>query len=502
MRVTLVCKGAQNLAIEALVPALKVRGHQVTVVYDPGLFDDKYFLNIPPLARLADQTENTVSRIIALKPDLIGFSVMSNLYGWALLVAGKIKSQSDVPIVFGGIHPSSAPEVVIAEKNVDFVVQGEADDALPDLAEALENHSDPTPIENVWTKSTKGPVTLRPLIQDLDALAPMDKTVFMEEALLRELCILVTSRGCPYSCAYCCHSYLSKLYKGKGRYLRRRSTGAVIEECERLKIDHGVKVLSFLDDVFTVDNDWLMDFAAQYKKRIGLPFLCNIHTRNCSMETGRLLKDMGCVRLDFGVQSMNELTRTKVLHRTSTNEEIKQAVEIFDAIKLPFHIHHIFGLPNDTESDYIEAANFYGTASQLVKINCFFLSYFPGTEILNYALKNEILTQEQAERFKHGEELNYYQGGSMPGLSPQMLAVAMNYMKLFVLIPMVPKSWTRWIVKRGKVHHLKYIPDLLTLILEVALVFIRGNVRVTAYMKYYAHHSWKMIKGKLRFKKE
>ena len=501
MRVVLVCRGAQNLAIEALVPALKNGGHDPFVVYDPGLFDDKYFLNIPPLARVFDQTDHVVNQILAHKPDLVGFSVMTNLYHWALSVAEKLKSKSTVPIVFGGIHPGSAPEVVVAEKNVDFVVQGEGDEALCDLADSLQNNEDPLGLPNIWTKQTEGSVEIRPLVDDLDSLAPMDKTVFMDSCLLRELCLIVTSRGCPYACAYCCHSYLKKLYKGKGPYLRRRSVEAVVEECERLKTDFDVKIFSFMDDVFTIDPNWLDEFLTEYKNRINRPFLCNVHTRNLSFEVASALKEAGCSRLDFGIQSMNETTRREVLNRKSTNEEIERAVEIFDRIGLPFHIHHIFGLPNDTQEDYEKAARFYHRAKQLMKINCFFLSYFPGTEILNYALSHELLSVEQAERFKHGEDLNYYQGGSLPGIAPETLAIARNYEKLFILITLVPKSWTRRIIEKRCVASLRFIPSIATLLIEVVLVFFRRNQRVLAYMKYYRSHAWRFLKRKFRPRK-
>ncbi len=498
MRVTLVCRGAQNLAIEALSPALKAKGHQCGVVYDPGLFDDKYFLNIPPLAKVFDQTDDVVERIAKTNPDLVGFSVMTNLYSWALNTSAKLKERYETPIVFGGIHPSSAPEVVIKEKNVDFVIQGEGDGALADLADSLAQMNDVDSIPNVWTKDTIKKVELRPLEHDLDALPAMDKSIFMESCLLMELCLVVTSRGCPYACAYCCHSFLKPLYKGKGKYLRRRGVDSVIEECVRLKKDFGVKVLSFMDDVFSTDSKWLESFLRRYREEVSLPFLCNIHTKNLALDTARLLKDSGCVRLDFGVQSMNEKTRRDVLNRQSSNEEIKKAVAIFDRIKLPFHIHHIFGLPNDTEEDYVEAAKFYHSTKELVKINCFFLSYFPGTKILDYALANELLDKEQAERFKFGEDLNYYQGGSMPGINPETLKLARLYEKLFVLIPMVPHSFTGWIIKKQKIEMLKYIPGMATLLLEVFLVLINRNLRVIAYMKYYGFHAWNFIKKKFK----
>ena len=136
-----------------------------------------------------------------------------------------------------------------------------------------------------------------------------------------------------------------------------------------------------------------------------------------------------------------------------------------------------------------------------MKINCFFLSYFPGTEILNYALGHELLSVEQAERFKHGENLNYYQGGSLPGIAPETLAIARNYEKLFILITLVPKSWTRRIIEKRSVASLRFIPSIATLLIEVVLVFFRRNQRVLAYMKYYRTHAWRFLKRKFRHRK-
>jgi hypothetical protein len=118
---------------------------------------------------------------------------------------------------------------------------------------------------------------------------------------------------------------------------------------------------------------------------------------------------------------------------------------------------------------------------------------------VNYALENELLTPEQVEALDHGENQNYYQGGTMPEASPEKLSVALDYAKLYVLIPMMPKRFSRWILDTGRVRMLRFIPGIATLVLEVILVFVKRNARVLAYMRYYSYHVGQILRRRLGF---
>ena len=79
-----------------------------------------------------DRIGRDVERIA---PDLIGFSVLTNQYKYALDIAASLKARFDVPLVFGGIHPTMDPSGTLAEKVVDYICVGEGEEALLETCE-------------------------------------------------------------------------------------------------------------------------------------------------------------------------------------------------------------------------------------------------------------------------------------------------------------------------------------------------------------------------------
>ena len=110
MKCVLVAIGWENIALQALSALLKENGHEVHLVYDQALFDDKNYLSIPWMAKIFEQKELVIQRIIELEPDLVGFHVQTVQYHEMRDMAEKIKQHYNVPVIFGGIHPHSSPD--------------------------------------------------------------------------------------------------------------------------------------------------------------------------------------------------------------------------------------------------------------------------------------------------------------------------------------------------------------------------------------------------------
>jgi glycerol-3-phosphate cytidylyltransferase-like family protein len=72
-----------------------------------------------------------------ISPDGIGFSVMSSDHKWMVELAAQIKTRFDIPIVVGGVHASSSPEVIIGDKNIDYVVIGEGENVFLQLIDNI-----------------------------------------------------------------------------------------------------------------------------------------------------------------------------------------------------------------------------------------------------------------------------------------------------------------------------------------------------------------------------
>lgn len=153
MNVTFVCMGAESLGLEYLSSNLKKNGHNVKLVYDKALFDDKVFLNIPMLKKFYNNERELLKIIKESNPGLVGFSVFTSSYQWATNLAKKIKMEIDIPIIFGGPHVTAAPEVVIANENIDMICIGEGDEAIVELVNKMEaSNTDLRHIPNIYQR--------------------------------------------------------------------------------------------------------------------------------------------------------------------------------------------------------------------------------------------------------------------------------------------------------------------------------------------------------------
>ena len=91
MKCVLVTIGWENIALQALSAVLKKNGHEVHLGYDQALFDDKNYLSIPWMAKLLDQKDSVIQKIIELEPDLVGFHVQTVQYHEMRDMGEKIK---------------------------------------------------------------------------------------------------------------------------------------------------------------------------------------------------------------------------------------------------------------------------------------------------------------------------------------------------------------------------------------------------------------------------
>ncbi|MCX7759365.1 MAG: B12-binding domain-containing radical SAM protein [bacterium] len=406
MRIRFVCMGAENLGIEFLSAALKNKGVDVSLSYDPALFEDQISFNIPFFAKLLSVSDMLLEDIIKSGNNIVAFSVMSTNYRWALKLANKIKEiNKDIIIIFGGIHPTLVPEVVIRESAVDYVLIGEAEDTLFELLVALHGKKDVSAINGIYYKQDGKIFSGKPpmLNKNLDNIPFPDKDLFVDfHKIVRGTYRTITGRGCPFKCSYCCHDYLKTLFQET--YLRRRSVKNVICELRHAIRRYNPTSIHFNDDIFTYDKKWVIHFLEEYKNEIKLPYLCITHPRFVDDDIARLLKESGCYRVKVGIQSLSENIKKKVLNRIEANEEIEKCFSLFDKYKINYSSDHIFGLPGETEKDLQDALNFYSRFENLKMINTYWLTYFPKTSIIEIADRYGVLPTDKVKLIREIED--------------------------------------------------------------------------------------------------
>src|SRR3954470_12739136 len=165
MRVVFIGLGQEQLGISMLSAVLRRAGHETALAFNPALFHDHYYFDVPVLRDVFDRTARVVDEAVALKPDLLAFSVLTPTYPWCLDVARQVKARTGCPVIFGGVHPSAVPEVCLENDCVDYVCIGEGEQAMVQLCAQLDAggvHRPNQPIANLAWKDARGELVRGP----------------------------------------------------------------------------------------------------------------------------------------------------------------------------------------------------------------------------------------------------------------------------------------------------------------------------------------------------
>jgi radical SAM superfamily enzyme YgiQ (UPF0313 family) len=476
MRVCFCHLGRENLGVEYLSSVLKAEGHEVFLAYDPGLFslNDNVFYS-PWLERVFERDEALLRMLETLRPDIVAFSVYTGTYQWAIRMARRIKESINPIVLFGGIHATLVPERVAKEQFCDYCIVGEGEAAIVDLLRELEGGRRGDDVRNVY------PNPLRPPILDLDSLPFPDKGLFEQEVNYRDDYMIMTARGCPFHCTYCCESHMNRIYRD--RFFRRRSVGSVMEELRVMKKRYNFREVMFNDPIFFTDRKWLEDLMERYRKEIKVPFRCFGKVAYLDEGLVELLEWGGCYAIEFGIQTANEKIRWDILNRKELNEDYKRAFSILDRHGIRYDLDHIFGLPGEEEDDYKDGARLYAGLRKLNRIKCHNLQYFPGLDIVEIAKNKGILKDEDIDSINSGE-----MKGDFFHLYPLHGGISRRKIKafqvLFKAIPILPERIVEWIIKGKSYRGLHRIPRAIVVLIQFICALRGRDYRFLIYIKY------------------
>jgi anaerobic magnesium-protoporphyrin IX monomethyl ester cyclase len=335
--------------------------------------------------------------LASFEPDVVGFSAMSVNMKIALILAGSVKRLRPAALVlFGGIHPTIAPEETIREEAVDAICIGEGEETLTELLAALDNGRDLATLPGLWVKSAgrvcRNPV--RPLVREVDALPFPDRDALPPERLQAELygINILSSRGCPFPCAYCQNEFLMNLYRGQGPFVRFRSLENVFAEIDEVIRRYQPSRLSFSDESFTLNAKRLEDFCREYPRRYSLPFLCQTRPDLVDETTMRRLRDAGCDFVNMAIESGNPRIRNEVLRRNISNGQIVQAFTLARRFGIRTGSFNMIGLPGETRTTIWDTINL-NKALQPDRIMCTVYMPFKGTALGEKCLETGWLAQ-------------------------------------------------------------------------------------------------------------
>ena len=341
MKITLISTATfpSDQGIRTISSLLKKAGHEVKIFFLAYSEDYKKFYPKLVLNQIMNLSKDS---------DLIGVNSFASTAPRAIQVINKLK-QLNKPIVWGGIHATISPEKCI--EHCDIICVGEGEQAVVELAKAIETKKSINKIKNLWIRDSKtGKIirnSVRDLIDNLDSLPFVDydiqdhyilhknKIIKFRESDLNGEIFFLTGRGCPYGCDYCSNDLLNKLYEGKRKKILRWHTPEYIIDCI-LNLKNRFPSLSYFDirdDTFSLRP--LKDierFCKLYKEKVSMRFKCLGDPKTISDEKIKMLVDAGCTDIIIGIQG-SERVNKEIYHRNQTDKDVLNAAEIINKYK-------------------------------------------------------------------------------------------------------------------------------------------------------------------------
>lgn len=366
------------LGLAIIAAVLEKAGYSVTLL-------DANVLGLSP--------EDTATE--AVGADIVGITAMTPTINAALNIAALLKkADPDIKIIMGGPHVTLLPEETLSlSPNIDIIVRGEGDESVVELLQALELDQ---PLFNI------GGISYREngkIVQNHDRTTPtdMDKLPLPAYHLLpikkykphpphglsMPFAALVTSRGCPYRCAYC-----SKPVFGTG--FRAQSPVKVIDEIAYLKDRFGVKEIAFYDDSFTLVKERVLGITEKIiNSGMKISWTCETRVNLVDKELLLNMKRAGCYAIAYGVESASpEIIET--LRKGTTLEQVEKAVNETREVGIQVIGYFMLGSPGETPDTIRKTIDF----ARNLKVDFAQFSIttpFPSTELF------EIYTRDKKE---------------------------------------------------------------------------------------------------------
>lgn len=347
---------------------------------------------------VADLERNILASLSQKSPGLIGFYGYVGNEGWIRNLSRKIKEKTKFPIIVGGPCPTVSPER-INEKYIDYLCRGEGELGIRDLLQYLEGGP-----KNIKSKKNivfiqekrQGLKDFYPLISDLDVLPFPDFSSYLKYPRMyrfyREAYPIMTGRGCPFKCSYCINNRISFLYRGNGKYVRKRSPEVVIGEMKYARRMYGVERYLIEDENFITDRKWLENFIELYQEEIRLPFVCSVMGALLDTDVISMLKEGGCTGVKLGVEVGNEDIRKILLKKQISNEELETVVKKLQQCKIRVQTFNMVGLPGTDIKDDLKTFCFNLSLGPDFAW-CSIFQPYPGTEIACRYIKEEEMSK-------------------------------------------------------------------------------------------------------------
>lgn len=339
-------------------------------------------------------------------PDVVGItSMFTSQRKNAHRVASLVKElDGEIAVIFGGAHPTSAPESVLEDPHVDVAVLGEGENVIAPLIRCIENGEDLRRLDGIAYRDNAGNLVVTPkasTVDDLDDLPfparhllPMEKYFAAGvrhggEGKGKRAVSMITSRGCQYHCNFC------TAFKVFTRRPRMRSIENVLSEIDELLNKYQIDEIFFEDDQIIAKQRRAADLfdamAARYKLFWDTPN--GVSPWLLDDEILGKMKASGCYRVNIAIESGNQWVLDNIINKPVKLDKIPELVAAIRKHDMEVGTFLVVGNIGQNAVETLDQIRESFAFCRKLKVypHASLLTAYPGSEVLEIAKKNGYL---------------------------------------------------------------------------------------------------------------
>lgn len=350
--------------------------------------------------RVDNNWKETIINELKNKPLIFGVSALTGKQiSYGLEASKFVKENSNVSIVWGGVHASLLPHQTLKNSLIDFVVIGEGEETFLELVNSLKYKKSLENIKGLGYKKNDKIIinNLREFV-DLNSLPEIPYNLVNINNYISEKSFATgrparniafyTSRGCPHRCGFCYNKEFNK-----GRW-RGKSPERVFEEMKYLVDQYNINSLEIEDDEFFVDIERvrkICELIIKENLNIEIFSACRInYLKNMDDEYLKLLYRSGFKTLSFGVESGSEKI-IELIHKDIKLEEVFKTIKRLNNAGINSKYYFMAGFPTETIEDLYQTTDFIYQMKKIdpeIRIPSWrFFTPYPGTDLYGLSIK-------------------------------------------------------------------------------------------------------------------
>ncbi|NQU60337.1 MAG: B12-binding domain-containing radical SAM protein [Rhodospirillales bacterium] len=390
----------QSIGVRTLCSILRDRGWNYNLIFlKPHI--ESIIREIPS----EEEIQLAIDKVIDLNSDYVGLQVFSSFIELASILTERIQALG-IPVFWGGPHPTVMPDDAIS--TADMIFMGESEHSFIDFIERTEKGEDLSTIAGSWhrqgDKITKNAGLHVEQNLDLFPFPYFDNehTYYIGDGTLSpytenyKFYVMMTARGCAYSCTYCVNSFLRKEFGNKG-FVRARSVDNCIQELEEMVGKYPIDHIYFSDEIFGTQKKWVREFAPKYKEKIYLPFCCLFHPNTVKEDVVSILKDAGLSKVGMGLESGSKEIIGDLYDRRTTTEKMLKACNLLNKYGIRVAYDIILDSPYDTEKTLSDTLDLLLKIPKPFILSAFSLTPFAGSALTQKMLDDGYITEDDIE---------------------------------------------------------------------------------------------------------